>query len=270
MLTVLTWFWAQPHCRTQYNARHVNIWADMIRRNLTLPHRIACVTDIPEGIDPAIEIIRPPGDFAGLHTSRWPREKPSCYRRIAMFRRDAADLFGERFVQIDLDTVVGGNLDSLFDVPDDLVLFRGTSEKRPYNGSMTLMTAGCRPHVYDEFTFEEAEVASRLYVGSDQAWMMHKLGPGEKTWGPEHGVHWFGSSYQKAPPPADELRLLFFPGRIKPWSMPYRDDWVSHNYRDAARFDPSRAQPQTGPRVVGKPQRSFRSTVRRSIGPRRV
>jgi len=242
----------------------------MIRRHLTIPHRIACVTDIPEGIEPGIDIIRPPGEFAGMHTSRWPREKPSCYRRIAMFRKDAADIFGERFVQIDLDVVIGGNMDSLFDVPDDLMLFRGTSEKRPYNGSMTLMTAGCRPHVYETFTFEAAENASRMYVGSDQAWMMHSLGPGEKTWGPEHGVHWFGSSYQKAPPAADDLRMLFFPGRIKPWSMPYKDSWINHHYRDAERFDPSRVRPQTGPRPVRNPPQSLRQRSRGATGPRRV
>jgi hypothetical protein len=51
-----------------------------------------------------------------------------------MFRSDAADIFGDRFVSMDLDCVVGRSLDPLFDRPDDLVLFKGTSIDRPYNG----------------------------------------------------------------------------------------------------------------------------------------
>jgi hypothetical protein len=49
--------------------------------------------------------------------------------------QDAADIFGERFVCMDLDCVIGGPLDPLFDRPEDLVLFKGTAPDRPYNGS---------------------------------------------------------------------------------------------------------------------------------------
>lgn len=231
MLTVLTWLWEQPGCRTTYRAQHVNIWGAMIRRHLTLPHRLACVTDIPEGINSEIEIIRPPGEFLHFHSKRWGREKPSCYRRIAMFRPDAADLFGDRFVQIDLDVVIGASLDPVLDRKEDIVLFRGTSDRRPYNGSMTLMTAGARPHVYTEFTPEGAVEASRRFVGSDQAWMCHSLGPGEATWSEEHGVWWYGSTYFKNRPVEPPPAVLFFPGRTKPWNMPEVDRFVRSNYR---------------------------------------
>lgn len=217
MLTVLTWFWAQPGCRTTYTSEHVNIWAAMVRRNLTIPHRIACVTDIPSGISSEIEIIRPPGEFVGLQTPTWRGNKPNCFRRLAMYRPDAARIFGNRFVNMDLDCVIGGSLDPVFDRPEDIVLFRGTSPKRPYNGSMTLMTAGVRPEVYTDFTPEGAVQSGAEFVGSDQAWLCHKLGVGEATWGEEHGVHWWGQRYRtlatsKLP------RVLFFPGSTKPWS----------------------------------------------------
>jgi hypothetical protein len=60
MLTVLTWLWLQEGGRTAYRAEHVNAWAAMVRRNLSLPHRIACVTDMPDGIAASIDIIVPP------------------------------------------------------------------------------------------------------------------------------------------------------------------------------------------------------------------
>lgn len=211
------------------------MWANMVRRNLSMPHEVACVTDMPEGIDPSIRIIAPPGDFDGLQTPKWGGTRPSCYRRLAMFRRDAAEIFGERFVCMDLDSVIGGPLDPLFDRKDDLVLFNGTGPGRPYNGSMMLIRAGCRPQVYDEFTPERAAEASEKFVGSDQAWLAYILGAGEKTWGEADGVYWHGPTYRRARRKL-KPRVLFFPGKLKPWDLAKMraDPYVTNNYREAA------------------------------------
>lgn len=144
-----------------------------------------------------------------------------------MFRPDAADIFGDRFVSMDLDCVVAEPLDPLFDRDDDFVMYRGTSSRRPYNGSMVMMTAGCRARVYSEFTLEKAVEAGRKFIGSDQAWISHVLDWGEPTWGPEHGVVWWGSSKNYRAP---EWRLMFFPGVPKPWEL-LADDWIAEHYR---------------------------------------
>lgn len=235
MITVLTWLWRSPTCRTQFKAEYVNIWADMVRRNLSLPHRIACVTDTPEGIDSSIEIIKPPGDFEDVQAP-WGVRKPNCYRRLSMFRRDAGDIFGERFVCMDLDCVIGGPLDPLFDRPHDLVLFKGTAPDRPYNGSMMLIKAGCRPQVYEDFTAEGARISGEEFVGSDQAWLAHKLGNREKVWSEKDGVFWYGSLY-RALSKKVKPRILFFPGKVKPWTLAQVriDPFVTNNYRMSER-----------------------------------
>ena len=228
MLTVLTWLWRQPQSRAVYTAEHVNLWASMVERNLTLPHRIACVTDMPEGIDPSVEIIAPPHEFEDVRNSRWGERKPQCYRRLSMFRRDAAKIFGKRFVCMDLDCVIGGPLDPLFDRDEDLVLFKGTTKKRPYNGSMMLIRAGCRPQVYEDFTPEGAEQSGSEFCGSDQAWLAHKLGWNEPTWDETDGVYFYARyqrNYERLKP-----RVLFFPGSLKPWHMS-GDRFVRNNYR---------------------------------------
>lgn len=228
MITVLTWLWRQPTMRTVYTAHHVNIWASMVSRNLVMPHQLACVTNTPQGIDPRVRIITPPGEFEGVRTDRWANGRPSCYRRLAMFRRDAAAIFGERFVCMDLDVVIGGVLDPLFDRPDDLVIFNGTAPNRPYNGSMVMLRAGCRPRVYEEFTETGAIEAGQKYAGSDQAWLAHVLGDDEATWGEADGVFWCGPSYKRLPLPP---RVLFFPGSLKPWTAALYDGFVKANYR---------------------------------------
>lgn len=216
MLTVLAWLWAQPGGRAAYTARHVNIWAAMVRRNLRMPHRIACVTDMPEGIDPSVEIIEPPRQFENWRIPSWPEHRPQCLRRLTMFAPDAASIFGERFVCMDLDCVIADSLDPLFDVPDDFRIFRGTARSRPYNGSMMLIRAGARPQVFNDLTIEGATEAGHRFVGSDQAWISRVLGPAEATWGHEHGVvaHlWTARAHFQT------FRVMFFPGRVKPWGL---------------------------------------------------
>lgn len=235
MLHVLTWLWSQPNGRASYNAEHVNIWADQIDRHLDMDHQLACVTDMPEGIDPRVRIIEPPRDFEDVELPTWgaARGLPQCLRRIALFRPDAADIFGERFVSMDLDAVIGNSLDPLFDRPDDFVMYRGTTAQRPYNGSMLLMTAGARSQVYAEFTPDRAVEAGKKFLGSDQAWISHVLGWGEATWGPEDGVLWWGSRSNGL---ASTRRLMFFPGSPKPWQINH-DPWVVEHYRRNDRFD---------------------------------
>ena len=177
MLTVIFWLWNQPGSRTRYTGEHVNIAADMVDRHLAMDHEIACVTDMPEGIDQRVRIITPPGDFEDVRIPSWGDERapglPQCFRRIAMFRPDAADIFGEHFVSMDLDCVISDSLDPLFDHDRDFRMYRGTTDARPYNGSMLQMRAGCRPHVYTAFTPELAVEAGKMYLGSDQAWISY-------------------------------------------------------------------------------------------------
>lgn len=225
MITVLCWYWKQPGGRTRYEPWHVNVWADSVRRNLSLPHRIACVTDTSEGLDPSIAIIEPPRDFEAVRIPTWKEARPQCLRRIAMFAPDAANRFGERFVCMDIDSVITGPLDPLF-TDHDFRIFRGTSAGRPYNGSMLMLRAGSRPQVYTDFTPEGAAEAGRRFVGSDQAWITHCLGPNEATWGPEDGVVWHGGKASENP------RVLFFPGNAKPWDLPELPDVAQHYRRD--------------------------------------
>ncbi len=228
MLTVMTWLWSQPGGRATYTAAQVNIWADMVRRNLTLPHRIACVTDMPEGIDHDIAIIEPPRDFEDVQIPTWTGGRPQCLRRVAMFSPDAGKLFGDRFVSMDMDCVIAGSLDPLFSRAEDIVLYESPGpapDGRPYNGSMLMMTAGARPQVYQDFTPEGAVEAGRRYAGSDLAWISYVLGKGEAVWNEEDGVVWWGRRGHA------DARLMFFPGFPKPWNLIGGHAWVSDHYR---------------------------------------
>lgn len=229
-ITIMTWLWSQPNGRASYTADYVNIWADMMRRNLTMPHRLACVTDTPEGIASHVEIIEPPRDFENDSVPSWGPEKPQCLRRLALFAPDAGERFGHRFVSMDLDCVVAGNLDSLFLRPEDAVFYESpgpVSNPRAYNGSMLMLTAGARPQVYTQWCPEQAKDASKRLIGSDQAWFSHVLGRGEAVWNESDGIDWWQNGYNRGNP-----RLMFFPGSPKPWDVCKGglNDWVAEHY----------------------------------------
>lgn len=224
MITALTWLWKQPGSRTVYNELHVAIWADMVSRNLTLPHELACVTEHRQGIPPNVRVIDPPHDFDAIRIPTWRDHRPQCLRRLAMFRKDAAELFGgDRLICFDLDCVIGGSLDSLFAGDEDFRIAKGTAPSRPYNGSLISLRAGSRTSVYDQFTPEGAAEAGRRFVGSDQAWLAHILGPDEPVWTADDGLAFHGASA------AEEPRIKFYPGSTKPWDA--KDEWTRRHYR---------------------------------------
>src|SRR3546814_12769362 len=78
----------------------------------------------------------------------------------------------------------------------------------------TLFRSGCRPDVYEDFNQKAALESGRLFCGSDQAWLMHKLGPNEAVWDDRDGVYWLGGAHRtrrdKVPP-----RGILFPGNLK-------------------------------------------------------
>jgi hypothetical protein len=249
-LTILTWLWRQTPDRHGYfkdggGADKVNVWASMLRLNCGLDIDVACVTDCPEGIDESIRIIPLPkiDETQGIIVKQWSEKAgaPQCYRRLTMYREDAAEIFGaERFVSMDLDVVIQSPVDSLFDHDCDFVMFKGTSGKRPYNGSMQMIRAGSRSAVWEDFAKDPqglALAARRKYIGSDQAIISLVLGKGEATWGVADGVEAYGGGFMRrygrqhrnmrVP---DNVKIVFFPGPTKPWQLLDRVSFINQHW----------------------------------------
>ena len=200
----------------------------MIRRHLTTPHTLAVVTDIDGDFGEGVEVIAPPRDLDDARIPTWTADRPQCLRRLSMFRRDAADLFGcDRIICTDLDLVVCGSLDPVLDIEDDFKITKGTARNRTYNGSMLSLRLGSRPQVFETFALDKAVAAGRRHVGSDQAWIAEAL-PGEKTWGPEDGVRFWTQHH-----PVNDARVIFFAGPAKPWALASvgREAIVAKHYR---------------------------------------
>lgn len=231
MLTIVTWKWSRPGYRSTFIGAHVNALARMVDRWYAPPHRVLCVTNDPTSVDPAITIVPDVNDFANVpspHGSHW----PACYRRLRMFRPDIAATFGERFVSIDLDVVLVGDVVPLWDRPEGCVLYRDPLFPNQANGSMVLLSAGARPEVWTEFDPNRSPQIARGagFMGSDQAWLSLRL-PSEPRWDARDGVYSFRKDIEPAGGklPAD-ARIVVMHGRQDPWTGGQKYAWCRDNW----------------------------------------
>jgi hypothetical protein len=234
MLSVVCWKWMGPRgYRSTFGPQTVNVLRRMVARHYPHPHRFVCVTDDATGLDPDVLVVPDRRDFADLPSPHG-GANPSCYRRLRAFAPDAARTFGERFVSLDLDCVITGDLTPLWHRAEAFVVVGDTNPKTAYNGSMFLLTAGARAQVWTSFdprTSPRRAMAAGNF-GSDQAWISYCLGRGEATWTRRDGVY----SYRNEIAPRGNAlpanaRIVLFHGIHDPWDRQTRQlAWVREAY----------------------------------------
>lgn len=234
MLSVVTWRWKpREGYRSTFGPETVNILRRMVARHYPDPHRFICCTDDASGFDPEVEVVPIWQDHADLPHPTSPSH-PSCYRRLKAFAPEARAWFGKRFVSIDLDCVIMGDLRPLWNRGEPFVGLAGTQPPTTFNGSMFLLTAGARSKVWTDFNprFSPGLARKAGHYGSDQAWISYALGEGEARWTPKDGVY----SYRLHVAPVGgrlpaDATIVFFNGKSDPWSDgPKRLEWVQKNY----------------------------------------
>lgn len=213
MITVTFFCWYDP--AGKYNAQHVYRASNVnhikreVDRNLTLPHEFVAVSDHTEGFDPDTRVV--PIDRSLIRDGkRWPK--------LMIYRPDAAELIGRRILALDIDADVHGSLDEIAGRPEEFVGWKNPNKAPRHtvlNSSVTLLTAGARPQVWNTFDIDEASafaIADRR-GGSDQAHVSRVLGEGEAMWSEQDGIYWSRDIAGEIPANA---RLVFHAGWRKP------------------------------------------------------
>lgn len=237
MLTFVCWKWQPPRgYRSQFSATTVNVLRSMLERHYRKPHELVCITDDPAGIDERVRVIKLWDDYKNVPSPHGPLN-PSCYRRLKMFSKEAAQFIGPRFVSIDLDVVITADITDLFD--DESIEFKmygDTARGTPYNGSLILHRAGTRRQLWEKFdpkTSPNLGLAKR-YIGSDQAWIGVCLGPDEPKFTSADGVY----SYRNQIAPRgghlpSNAKIIVMHGHLDPWSpqMRMKHRWLTESYK---------------------------------------
>ena len=236
MITVVCWRWRAPwRYRSTYAPATVHALQRMVARHYPHPHRFVCVTDDPRGLEvETLPIWRQGLNITPPEGMNW----PSCYVRLRAFSAEARDWFGDRYVSLDLDTVITGDLTPLFARPEDFVIWNETDWPglQHYNASIWLHTPGTRTEVWERFNANPVRHSRDAYRaggrGGDQAWISYLLGPGEAVFTPEQGV----LSYRRHIVPNGgrlpaHARIVNFHGQVDPWSPAAQAlPWVREHY----------------------------------------
>ena len=238
MLTVVCWRWRAPwRYRSTYAPATVHALRDMVARHYQKPHRFVCVTDDPRGLDvETIPIWRQGINIPPPEGRNW----PSCYVRLRAFsdEPDIRAAFGERYVSLDLDTVITGDLTPIFDRPEPFVIWNETDwpETQFYNASIWLLTTGARADVWTRFAANPLRSSRDAFKaggrGGDQAWISYALGKGEAVFTPADGVFSYRRHVeaQGGRLPAG-ARIVNFHGVVDPWSPAAQAlPWVREHY----------------------------------------
>ncbi len=225
-LPIVTFKW-QGHI--PYYAEDVNIWAAQVDRHLDRPAELVLITDDGEGVD---------GGIRQIPIWRDHFEHGRDWHRVKLFAEEMADTIGPRFVVMDLDTVICGRLDPLFDNDHPFMAWSDPSRDQ-YCTAVFMMDAGAYPHVWSDF---DPEMAMRLrklgiYGGYDQAWISHVL-PGMPRWTRDDGVMSFrydilqGDNLRHAKPLPSHARIINFHGKFNPRDPEVQAalPWVAQHY----------------------------------------
>lgn len=160
-----------------------------------------------------------------------------CFARLRMFDPQWQAKHGikdnDRLVCADLDSIVTGPLDPLFNRPDNFCILTGANSSNPcpYNGSLWMLRAGYRPDVWSDFSLKAAAQVPHDKFPDDQAWFAHKL-PGVVGWkaGPSSGVYAFHKpGWPKGDALPADARLVVFPGWRDPSKFTHLD-WVREKW----------------------------------------
>lgn len=226
MLSVVCWKWKGTR---EYEAVHVNTLRQMVADHYPDPHRFICVTDDADGLDPRIEVVPLPA-FDHLPVKKG---SPSCYVRLWAFSKEARQHLGERFVSLDIDVVITGDLRPLFNRTEEFVAWSDpTGPQFRYQGGFYIMTAGTRAFVWDDFKGSESQAITQAagLNGTDQAWMSYRMGD-EASVDRDDGI-WKARELGRTPlaktrivqlygsgPPWSDLGRRRYPALCKIWTM---------------------------------------------------
>jgi hypothetical protein len=219
MLHVGVWWWSLPP-KPKYDLSYIAKLRSGIAKHLQQPYQFHVFEPPPEDV-------------------HWTARK-GCFARIRSFdpewQASQGIAPGDRLVIIDLDVIITGPLDALFDRPDDFTILEGANATNPCptNGSVWMLRAGTHVDVFTSLTLEAVDAMPRFDFADDQEWLLLKI-PDYAGWkvGKPSGIY----AYHKPGWPTgigdrlpDGARIVAFPGYRDP-SMFTHMRWVKDNWR---------------------------------------
>jgi hypothetical protein len=177
-ILVASYFWSpDPGSKfaAPYTADDVRRLQRMVAKNCSVPHEFAVITDRPE-------LFAEDADIRAIPIDKTTHVPGTCYVRLMTFHPAGQELFGaDKLLQIDLDTLIVGNIDHLVTREEDLVMWRNPARipwdnptmpgRCYYNTSCLLHRLGTMPDIW-----QNAAHGYRGNAKDDQWYLSNVLG----------------------------------------------------------------------------------------------
>ncbi|MDQ2094430.1 hypothetical protein [Rhodalgimonas zhirmunskyi] len=209
---------------TLYSAAYVNVLYNACRAHITGDFRFVCLTDDASGFLPEVEHFPIPD--MGLSEFDW---KKGGWAKLSVFKEELYDITG-RCLFLDLDSVVTGSLDEMFDYPGDVVVIDSSENWRGGTGaapsamtSVFAFTVGQHPEVYERFMADHAGMVSKYRI--EQVYLQGEITEGGLAFWPREWLVSFKWHLRRPalvglvlPPRAapDSCRVIAFHGDPRP------------------------------------------------------
>jgi len=223
MIAFTTWLWGE-----KYRESHVLKLAAGIARNYSQPFRFVVFADRNMNLPAPIEVRRI------VNTILVGR---GCFCRLRLFdpALQIGNGFDDRIVNLDLDLVITGPLDELFDRPEPFVILQGVNKVNPcpFNCSVMMLRPGECGEVWQDFSLEKSKRIRFHEFPDDQGWIHHKL-PNAAGWkgGKASGIYAFQKpGWPKGNELPPDARIVAFIGWRKPQLFTGLD-WVQEHWKE--------------------------------------
>lgn len=181
-----------------YGPEYVNRLHAGVSRNLSRPFRFVCFTDDPTGLTEGVEAreiptirLDPP-----YHNNPW--------RKLGLFRSELADLSGTTLF-LDLDLVVVGGLDPLFEHPGDYCVIHNWTRPKDIVGNTSVFRFEIGAHADILELFESQPTQHWVDLHANSQTFTSRNMPDITYWPPEWCV---------------SFKRHCLPGGLKWWHMP--------------------------------------------------
>lgn len=211
---------------TKYTPDHVQRLNNMLRRHVHMDFEFIVIADDATGLD-GLRVLPLWDELRG---------ERNCGVRLKAFDRAMADFIGPRFAWTDLDLVIVRDATHIFSRTEDFVI---TATPRPplfYNGSLVMMNAGAREHLYTLYNPRDYVLKGKAYgTVSDEGWIGAVLGPGEATWTKGDGVYYYRNHIEPVGGalPDDACIVLMNGKRFDPSraELQRKSPWIEEHWR---------------------------------------
>ena len=223
-LVVCCWFWGSKYTPIYVERLHAGV-----RKHLKQPFRFLCMTESNRIAHLSNGIER-----HGIKDTKLTHLK-GCFARLRMFDPAWQQAHGvdDRIACLDLDVVITGPLDPLFDRPEPLVVLQGANAANPcpYNCSVMMLRKHAHPELWNDFDINKLDRIPRHEFPDDQGWLWHRV-PDAAGWqvGSASGIYGFQKpGWPRGKDLPEDARIVSFIGWRDPNTFT-RLSWVRQHW----------------------------------------